>query len=259
MEMLKVDNKFLEKLLPEKVREHMQCDVKSLTFIGGGSFGKVFKAELTDGRIIAVKAFRVQGSQLEEASQLKTLSENTSVPMPEVLFTHKSEDCAVMAMGFIDGSNVLNPIFLFKSKDKKLKFAQSVVEGMLEWHSVTAEKFGSLETPLYDTWKEYYKKEKQEPWLKALTELSEKGKYSKKSLELLKKATEIYNALPTEESIPVLIHGDLNIMNIMADKKTLSLTGFIDPCGSIWADREYDLFQLRNMWGDSFYLYDTYK
>lgn len=37
-------------------------------------------------------------------------------------------------------------------------------------------------------------------------------------------------------------------MNIMADPKTLKLTAFIDPCTSIWADREYDLFQLRNMW-----------
>ena len=45
----------------------------------------------------------------------------------------------------------------------------------------------------------------------------------------------------------------------MADKKTFKLTGFIDPCGSIWADREYDLFQLRNMWGDAYGLYETYK
>ena len=37
------------------------------------------------------------------------------------------------------------------------------------------------------------------------------------------------------------------------------LQGFIDPSSYIWADREYDLFQLLNMWGNSFYLYETYK
>ena len=45
----------------------------------------------------------------------------------------------------------------------------------------------------------------------------------------------------------------------MADPKTMKLTGFIDPCGSMWADREYDLFQFLNMWGNAFKLYDTYK
>lgn len=48
-------------------------------------------------------------------------------------------------------------------------------------------------------------------------------------------------------------------MNIMVDPKTLALIAFIDPCGSIWADKEYDLFQLRNMWGDAYGLYETYK
>jgi hypothetical protein len=48
-------------------------------------------------------------------------------------------------------------------------------------------------------------------------------------------------------------------MNIMADPKDMKLTGFIDPCGSMWADNEYDLFQFLNMWGNAFSLYDTYK
>ncbi|MBO5433048.1 MAG: phosphotransferase, partial [Clostridia bacterium] len=69
----------------------------------------------------------------------------------------------------------------------------------------------------------------------------------------------IFYSLPEEKTNPVLIHGDLNIMNIMADPKTLELTAFIDPCGSLWSDREYDLFQLRNMWGDAYGLYETYK
>ena len=33
----------------------------------------------------------------------------------------------------------------------------------------------------------------------------------------------------------------------------------IDPLESKWADKEYDLFQLRNIGGDSFHFYETYK
>ena len=92
-----------------------------------------------------------------------------------------------------------------------------------------------------------------------IKELSEKGKLPKKSYKLLEEAFEIFKNIYEEPQSPVLIHGDLNIMNIMADTKTLELTAFIDPCGSIWADKEYDLFQLRNMWGDAYGLYETYK
>ena len=259
MEILTLDKKDLSLRLPSIVKDSLKTEVKEMSFIGGGSFGKVFKATLSDTRVIAVKAFIKKGGQFQEASQLRILSENTSVNMPEVLFEYADEKTAVMGMSFIEGENVLNPGFLLKSKEKKEKFARDVVSGMLGWHSVRGEKYGSLENPCYDTWLEYYKTEKQQPWLEALSELSDKGKYSKKSLELLKKATEIFDELAKEPDSPVLIHGDLNIMNIMADKKSFELTGFIDPCGSMWADREYDLFQLLNMWGTRYGIYEEYK
>lgn len=259
MKILDNSNKHLLPILPEIVSQKLGKKATELKFIGGGSFGRVFKAILSDGEIIALKAYRVQGSQYEEAEQLEYLSKNTSVKMPKVLFTYEDEETAVLAMTFAEGHNVLNPYFLLKSKKQKKDFAEAVISGMLQWHSVTNGKFGSLENPVYDNWYEYYKKEKQEPWLTALKELSNNGKFSRKKLQLLIEATELWSKLPEEKTRPVLIHGDLNIMNIMADPKTLKLTAFIDPCGSMWADREYDLYQLRNMWGDAYGLYETYK
>ncbi len=259
MKILDNGNKHILPIIPELVFKNINKKVTDIKFIGGGSYGRVYKAVLSDGETIAVKAYRVQGSQYEEAGQLKLLSSNTSVKMPEVLFVYEDENTAILAMSFCPGQNVLNPMFLLKNKSQKQKFANDVVSGMLEWHSVTNDKFGSLENPVYNSWYEYYRKEKQEPWLAGLNELVQKGKFSKKNLKLLYEATEIFNNLSDEKSIPVLIHSDLNIMNIMADTKTLKLTAFIDPCGSIWADKEYDLFQLRNMWGDAYGLYETYK
>lgn len=259
MRLLDNSDKHLMSVMPDVIFEKLNKRAADFKFIGGGSYGRVYKVTLSDGDVIAIKGYKLQEMQNEEALQLSFFSKNTSVKMPEVLFTYEDNDTAILAMSFVEGQNVLMPNFLFKSKSQKQKFADEVISGMLEWHSVTNDKFGSLSNPVYDSWYEYYKTEKQEPWLKALNELAENGKFSKKKMNLLFAATELFNKLPQENTKPVLIHADLNIMNIMADPKTFKLMAFIDPCGSMWADREYDLFQFRNMWGDAYGLYETYK
>lgn len=259
MKLLDNSDKHLLPLIPEIVLDKLGKAIDELNFIGGGSFGRVYKAVISDGSVIAVKAYKLQGDQYNEAKQLEILAKNTSVKMPEVVFTYEDADTAILAMTFVEGKNVLEPVFLLKSKAQKKAFADAVVEGMLEWHSITNEKFGSLNDPEYDSWYDYYRKEKQEPWMKGFQELAENHKLSKNRLKVLKEATEIFNSLPQEDSKPVLIHADLNIMNIMADPKTLELIAFIDPNGCMWAHREYDLYQFHNMWGDSYGLYEAYK
>lgn len=259
MNILDNGNKHILQVIPHIVSEKLNKNAEKIKFIGGGSYGRVYKTVLSDGEAIAIKAYRIQGSQYEEARQIKILSENTSVKMPEVLFTYEDSETAILAMTFVEGKNVLNPSFLFRSKAQKQKFADAVTSGMLEWHTATNGKFGTLDRPVYNSWTEFYKSEMQQPWLSGLEKLAQNGKYPKKDLALLKRATEIFNSLPEETVNPVLIHGDLNIMNIMAHPKTLELTAFIDPCNAMWADREYDLYQLRNMWGDAYGLYETYK
>ena len=191
MKILDNSNKHILPIIPELVSEKLDKKVSDIKFIGGGSYGRVYKTVLSNGETIAVKAYRIQGSQYEEAQQLNILSANTSVEMPKVLFTYDDAETAILAMTFVEGQNVLNPLFLLKSKSQKQKFADDVISGMLEWHSVTNDKFGELSNPKYDTWLEYYKKEKQEPWLVGLKELSEKGKFSKKNLKLFPKKTHL--------------------------------------------------------------------
>lgn len=259
MKILDNSDKHLLPLIPQIVLDKLDKAIDELKFIGGGSFGRVYKAVISNGDVLAVKAYKLQGDQYNEAQQLQMLAKNTSVKMPEVVFTYEDDETAILAMTFVEGKNVLELPFLLKNKVQKKAFAEDVVDGMLQWHKVTNDKFGSLSDPEYDSWYDYYKKEKQEPWIKDFTELTEKGKLSKNRLKVLSEATEIFNSLPKEDSQAVLIHGDLNIMNIMADPKTLKLIAFIDPNGSMWADREYDLYQFHNMWGDAYGLYETYK
>ena len=256
---MNLNDKYLFQRLPIIVAERLNTKVSDLKFIGGGSFGKVYKCTKSDGETIILKAYHVSGMETTEANQLQILGKNTSVKMPKVYFTYNNDEIAVMCMSFIDGKNTLDPSFLLKSKSQKQKFANDVVDGMLQWHSVKGKKFGYLENATYDSWKEFYLENKVEKDLAGLKKLMDEGKYSKKNYDLLCRGLDIFKEVVNEPESPVLIHGDLNIMNIMADPKDMKLTGFIDPCGSMWADNEYDLFQLLNMWGNAYSLYNTYK
>lgn len=259
MEILTLNNKEIISRLPKIVNDKLGTKIDKIKFIGGGSYGKVFKAESIDWGLIVLKAYRKKGMEIQEANQLKNLAENTSVSMPKVYFTYSDDTIAVMAMSYIEGRNVLDPAFIFKSKSSKKAFARDVVSGMLEWHNVTNDKFGLLDNPTHSGWLEFYRDTMVIPRLDGLKELCDKGKFSKNNFDLLCDSTEIFFDIAHEPENAVLIHGDLNIMNIMADPKTFRLTGFIDPCGTMWADREYDLYQLHSMWGDCFGLYEEYK
>ncbi len=256
---MKLNDKILLEKLQKIAEEHFNSPINNLRFIGGGSFGKVYKCTKSDGEIIILKAYHVSGMEKAEAEQLKLLGANTSVKMPQVYFTHNNDEITVLCMSFIDGKNALDPSFLLKSTAKKQSFANDVVDGMLQWHSVKGEKFGYIENATYNSWKDFYIENKVSRDLTGLKKLMDEGKYSKKNYDLLRRGLEIFKEVANEPESPVLIHGDLNIMNIMVDSKTMKLTGFIDPCGSMWADREYDLFQFLNMWGNAYKLYDTYK
>lgn len=256
---MNLNDKFLLHKLPKIAEEKLNTKISDMKFIGGGSFGKVYRCTKSDGETVILKAYHVSGMETTEANQLQILGKNTSVKMPKVYFTYNDDEIAVMCMSFIDGKNALDPSFLLKSKSQKQKFANDVVDGMLQWHSVRGEKFGYLENAAYDSWKEFYLENKVEKDLAGLKKLMDEGKYSKKNYDLLCRGLDIFKEVVNEPEYPVLIHGDLNIMNIMADPKDMKLTGFIDPCGSMWADNEYDLFQFLNMWGNAYNLYDTYK
>ncbi len=256
---MELNHKFLTNILPEIAEKNLQCKISGLKFIGGGSFGKVYKCTKADGETVILKAYFVNGMEKTEAEQLDILGANTRVKMPKVYFTYNDDNVALLCMSFIEGKNVLDTSFLLKSNALKQSFANEVIDGMSDWHRVSGDKFGYLGNASYDSWNEFYIAEKAERDLNALKKLAEGGKFSRKNYNLLCRGLDIFKEINAEPEKPVLIHGDLNIMNIMADPDTMKLTGFIDPCGTMWADPEYDLFQFLNMWGNAYKLYDTYK
>ena len=189
---MNLDNKFLLEKLPKIAEKHLSERIDGLKFIGGGSFGKVYRCTKVDGEAIILKAYHVSGMEKTEAQQLEILGANTSVKMPQVYFTHNDDEIAVLCMSFIDGKNALDPSFLLKSKTQKEAFANDVVDGMLQWHNVKGEKFGYLENATYDSWKEFYIENKVSRDLAGLKKLMDEGKYSKKNYDLLCRGLEIF-------------------------------------------------------------------
>lgn len=89
MKFLDNSDKHLLAILPGIITEKLNKEAVKIKFIGGGSYGRVYKVFLSDGETIAVKGYKPQKMHTEEAYQLDFLSKNTSVKMPAVLFTYE--------------------------------------------------------------------------------------------------------------------------------------------------------------------------
>lgn len=254
-----------KKILKNIIENKLNIKVGDLKFIGGGSFGRVFKCtDIQSGITYVIKAYLTDGIAEREAQSLNYLARNKAVKIPKVYFmqTKKDEyDFDCLCMEYIEGKNaLLNAGLLLAPKNTKRIFAEETINGLLSIHSITNEngKFGYLDCPDHDTWLSFYTPFAESIYKEAL-QANKNGKFDKHILDemtqVYKKFDKIFDVDVTK---PSLIHGDCNVMNIMVDKK-YHVTAFIDPLNSIFADREYDIFQLQNLTGDCFDLYETYK
>lgn len=239
------------------------CAVKDIRFIGGGSFGFVYSATIDKSpHTVIMKGFRCKGLCEREASELRILARNSAIKVPEVFFSFtetKEIPFDFLCMEKVDGTNCFTDIRkLLCSKREKERFADEVTTAAHQWHMQTNEKYGLINDALYNTWIDYYRPFALEV-LEEARRMNKAGRlegYALKAMERGMKSFDIIFEEPVERAS--LIHGDLNVMNIMSDKK-LNVTAIIDPLESKWADPEYDLFQMRNLTGNLFGLYEAYK
>lgn len=258
-----IEKKQLPNLIKSVVVEKLKSKVLDIKFLGGGSYGFAYKVNIDkEPGTLVVKTFKIEGMHRKEAYQLEVLGAHSTIKFPKVYFTYdntidKPIDC--IAMEYVDGQDAFSNFgLLFKSPKAKRAFADKLTEEMNSIHSCTAEKFGDIENPTFDNWQDYYK-----PFaldiLKKAEEMNKNGKLEGFIFNTMKKAYSMYDEIFSEKvTTPSLIHGDLNVMNIMV-KKPFEISAIIDPLNSMYADKEYDLFQLNNLTGPRFHLYETYK
>lgn len=245
------------------IEKEFSCNVKTIKYLGGGSFGYAFKIDIdTAPYTVVMKACRCDNMCEREALELKILSEDSIVHIPEVYFTYSKNDITpvdFICMEYVSGKNCFTDFSkLFLSKSKKREFADKITSAMYVWHSKTNKKFGPILNPTYNEWLDYYK-----PFafdiLQTARNMVNKGNLESYFLAVMERAWDNFDSIFSEKvEHACLIHGDLNVMNIMADDE-LYPTAIIDPLESKWADVEFDLFQLKNLTGNAFGLYKTYK
>lgn len=256
-------HKEAEKFAVIIAEKELKSKVRKIKYLGGGSFGYAYRADIDrQPYTVVMKAYKRCGICEREAFELKKLSEKSLIHIPKVYFTYLKDDISpvdFICMEYIKGKNCFTDIKkLFASKKKKRDFALRVTEAMYCWHSRTNEKFGPVMKPVYKEWLDFYKPLAFDI-LQDAEKMVKKGKLEEYFLKTMKKAWDSFDFIFSEKvKQPGLIHGDLNVMNIIADKN-LNPTAVIDPFQSMWADTEFDLFQLKSLTGNAFDLYKTYK
>lgn len=256
-----LNKKEAEKYVVQIAQQYIRQPVKKVTYLGGGTFGRAYGTEFADGKKIVIK-FLLTGNMLEkEVHDLKLLAANCTVKIPEVLFARKADaDIPVDCYGMekIDGKNALTAFgMLFLCKRRREQFADEVTSALHEIHCRKSDRFGDTLAPVYADWTDYYKPFAEKVLDKAEDMYRAKA-LSEKIIRAMRAAWDKFDVIFSEKvGEACLIHGDLNVANIMVGE-SYGVTGFIDPLDTMYADREYDLFQFDNLTGKRFYLRETY-
>ena len=245
--------KYADTLLPER-------SVK-IQRIGGGYYADVYRLDFKVSEPLIVKVYKSEQVMEDEISQLAVLKTHSLYPVPDIILSHnknKKYGKDFIIMNFLEGDNAGKIHYL--SSDKRNKLANSIIDNLVALHNVhNPLGFGDINgEKFYETFNDYYK-EKVSDILAMASELHRKKELTDYVYDVAKSAAENFDKifyLPITESS--LVHGDYNTWNILANKKQCKVTAIIDPCGCMWADREYDLYQLNNANGKHLKLFETY-
>lgn len=243
------------------IGQKLGVNVKKAVYMGGGSFGRAVSVQCKDGQKLVVKFLRAKGMLEKEVHDLKLLARYSTIKIPGVLFTRFADaeipvDC--YGMELIEGKSAFFARgMLLMSKKRRKDFADKVTSALHAIHSCKNDKFGDTMNADCEGWLDYYRPFAEEV-LKKAEEYFAAGKLQESVILAMRAAWEKFDVIFSEKvKDACLIHGDLNVCNIMVGKG-YKITGFIDPLNSAYADREYDLFQFDNLTGKRFFLRETY-
>ena len=196
MDIIALDKEKTKIYMRQLAEQRYNTAVRNIKYIGGGSYGLVYRAEMdAEPRILVLKAYRVKDMNLKEKMQIELLSQHSGIRFPKIYFAHSASDAIpadALAMEYINGVNAMNPLFMLKSKAKRMRFGDIVAANSLKMHSRTNAKFGFLENPVYDTWDEFYFQLATDI-IRKTKEFVEAGKLNKKHLITMQTAYDNYD------------------------------------------------------------------
>lgn len=235
-------------------QNHIAWD--SVRQINRGFYGYICLVEHAGTPLIA-KIYKQEGCMAREARQFEMLRKYALTRVPEIIAELPQRSNGrfdVLLMERLPGVNAGS--IKIKDEARKKQFADDVIDNLLAIHGASnPDGFGDYFTGSFQSsWEKYYHA--------VITPMHQALHQSKINRRIAALADELYERFPQFFSSPVreshLIHGDYNLWNLMVDPQTERLTGMIDPFGSCFADRELELFQLENSYGDFYHLLENY-
>ena len=261
VEVIEFDKKSALQCAVKVAKEYFGKTPDRVKCLGGGSFGIAVGVHYKSGRSAVIKFLRSEGMLEKEVHDLKLLKQHCPIRIPSVFFARKRGDgipADCYGMETIEGKSCLFAFgMLLKGKGYRQQFADQITAALHSIHECTGEKFGDTMSPECDDWLDFYR-----PFalsvLKAAERLYGAGRLSRTIIDVMHSAWAKFDVIFSEKvERACLIHGDLNVGNIMIGKG-YKISGIIDPLNSMYADREYDLFQFDNLTGKRFFLRETY-
>ena len=225
--------------------------------VGGGYYGSVYFA--TCGmKTAAFKLYLLPGLAAKEAQQLAVLREHLPLPVPEVFGVYREEGLyETLVMEKLEGINGGSMRLARRRKKDRMRLAASLIDALAALHDAPVEGFGEIGGETHADWEDCYRAR--------LDDIRAKLACSNRSVppEIQEQMEAAYQNLSRVLCEPVkrpsIIHGDLNLWNVLADPDTMRITGVIDPFDCCRADRELELFQLEHATGKRFALLTEYR
>lgn len=236
-------------LIAHSASEYFKSSVSDIEKIGEGFYGIVYciSLEKAPGSVI-FKQHKFPGHAGLEAKSLEHLYKHQgTLRVPRVYTLYERSGLFMEHLEGVMASELINS---FRSKREADVFYQAIAENLYHFHSVVSPGgFGELETPNFKSWKEFLRRRIDCLYHRYQHTICEHrtSPFSPIVSSLIESSYGQFDRIFSDEpSRPVLVHGDYNLWNILADPKTRRPVAVIDPGDACWGDREMDLFHLRN-------------
>ena len=203
----------------EKVESALGSGIRRSGPLTGGCIGEVYRADLTDGRVVVVKVADGGGTLDIEGYMLGYLAEHSALPVPAV---HLAEP-ALLVMDFVEGDS------RFGAPEQA-----HAAELLADLHGVSAERFG-LErdtliggvhqpNPWTDSWLAFFAEHR----LVFMAEEAQRaGQCGGDLVKRVRNFAQHLDQFLQEPPHPSLLHGDVWTTNVLAHRGRI--TAFLDP------------------------------
>lgn len=236
------------------IERKLNCKVLNYSLLGKGASGCVYKVKIdSEPYSFALKINDLPELIAQEYKSMDFILSRVDCKLPKLYFTETVNGKGVLAMELIDGVTPNSKTLFFRKNKSKL--ANEIVDNLIKIHSVHNDKYGPIGNAIYASWYDYYSEFAKE--IVEFTNCSDVPRIVKNALNLAYE--NLYSIVNCDDALPTLAHGDYWIPNFIADNKTMSLKGIIDPFNVSWTEPEYELFTLTVGFGKNLHLYDIYK